>query len=228
MLRYIARRILIAIPTLIIVSILVFALQKLLPGDPVLTMAGEERDPQVLAYLREKYRLDDPIPIQYFAWIGSALHRQSRDLAAHRHSGARPHPRQASRHARTRHHGHDRRARHRHSRRHHLGREEGNGGRLRRQRRRALGPVHPQFLARHHAHHAGLGALAAAAGLRLCAADRGSVAQHQDHDHAGLRARHGPRREPDAPHPQRHARRAALRLHPHRPRQGPAVARRSS
>ncbi|HEV2564824.1 MAG TPA: ABC transporter permease [Microvirga sp.] len=73
MLRYIGRRILIAIPTLIIVSILVFALQKLLPGDPVLTMAGEERDPQVLAYLREKYRLDDPIPVQYFAWIGSAL-----------------------------------------------------------------------------------------------------------------------------------------------------------
>ncbi|WP_230530059.1 ABC transporter permease [Microvirga roseola] len=73
MLRYIARRILVAIPTLIIVSLLVFALQKLLPGDPVLTMAGEERDPQVLAYLREKYRLDDPIPVQYFAWIGSAL-----------------------------------------------------------------------------------------------------------------------------------------------------------
>jgi peptide/nickel transport system permease protein len=73
MLRYIGRRILIAIPTLIIVSLLVFALQKLLPGDPVLTMAGEERDPQVLAYLREKYHLDDPIPVQYFAWIGSAL-----------------------------------------------------------------------------------------------------------------------------------------------------------
>jgi peptide/nickel transport system permease protein len=73
MLRYIGRRILIAIPTLIIVSLLVFALQKLLPGDPVLAMAGEERDPQVLAFLREKYRLDDPIPMQYFAWIGSAL-----------------------------------------------------------------------------------------------------------------------------------------------------------
>ena len=73
MLRYIGRRILIAIPTLIIVSVLVFALQKLLPGDPVLTMAGEERDPQVLEYLRERYRLNDPIPVQYFAWIGAAL-----------------------------------------------------------------------------------------------------------------------------------------------------------
>ncbi len=54
-------------------SVLVFTLQQLLPGDPVLTMAGEERDPQVLAFLREKYRLDDPIPIQYFAWLGQVL-----------------------------------------------------------------------------------------------------------------------------------------------------------
>jgi peptide/nickel transport system permease protein len=73
MLRYIGRRFLIAIPTLIIVSLLVFALQKLLPGDPVLTMAGEERDPQVLEYLREKYRLNDPIPVQYVVWLGQVL-----------------------------------------------------------------------------------------------------------------------------------------------------------
>jgi len=73
MLRYIGRRFLIAIPTLIIVSVLVFALQKLLPGDPVLTMAGEERDPQVLEYLRERYRLNDPIPVQYFVWITEAM-----------------------------------------------------------------------------------------------------------------------------------------------------------
>ncbi len=73
MLRFIARRILIAIPTIVIVSILVFTLQQLLPGDPVLTMAGEERDPEVLAFLRDKYRLNDPIPIQYFAWIIQVL-----------------------------------------------------------------------------------------------------------------------------------------------------------
>lgn len=73
MLRYLARRILIAIPTILIVSVLVFTLQQLLPGDPVLTLAGEERDPQVLAFLREKYRLDDPIPVQYFAWFTQVL-----------------------------------------------------------------------------------------------------------------------------------------------------------
>jgi peptide/nickel transport system permease protein len=73
MIRIILRRLVIALPTLILVSMLVFALQKLLPGDPVLTMAGEERDPAVLEYLREKYRLDDPIPVQYFAWIGQVV-----------------------------------------------------------------------------------------------------------------------------------------------------------
>ncbi|MCL5778398.1 ABC transporter permease [Limibaculum sp. FT325] len=73
MLGFIARRLVIAIPTIVLISIFVFALQKLLPGDPVLAMAGEERDPAVLELLREKYRLNDPIPHQYLAWIGGVL-----------------------------------------------------------------------------------------------------------------------------------------------------------
>ena len=73
MLAYIGRRLVIAIPTLIIVSIFVFSLQKILPGDPVLAMAGEERDPATLEYLREKYHLNDPVIHQYFYWIGGAL-----------------------------------------------------------------------------------------------------------------------------------------------------------
>jgi peptide/nickel transport system permease protein len=73
MLRYILRRVLIAVPTLILVSIFVFTLQKLLPGDPVLAMAGEDRDPAVIAALREKYRLNDPIILQYFYWLADVL-----------------------------------------------------------------------------------------------------------------------------------------------------------
>jgi peptide/nickel transport system permease protein len=73
MTRIILRRLMVALPTMILVSMLVFALQKLLPGDPVLAMAGEERDPAVLEYLRDKYRLNDPIPVQYFAWIGQVV-----------------------------------------------------------------------------------------------------------------------------------------------------------
>ncbi|MGN6142141.1 MAG: ABC transporter permease [Mesorhizobium sp.] len=70
---YIGKRVLVAIPTLLIISIFVFSLQKLLPGDPVLALAGEDRDPQTIEYLREKYHLNDPVPVQYIRWVGSAL-----------------------------------------------------------------------------------------------------------------------------------------------------------
>jgi len=73
MLTFIFRRLLSAIPTLILVSLFVFTLQKLLPGDPVLAMAGEERDPAVMEYLRDKYRLNDPVPLQYLHWVGNVL-----------------------------------------------------------------------------------------------------------------------------------------------------------
>jgi peptide/nickel transport system permease protein len=71
MLELIARRVLVSIPTIILVSMIVFGLQKMLPGDPVLVLAGEERDPAVLEELREKYRLNDALPVQYVAWIGN-------------------------------------------------------------------------------------------------------------------------------------------------------------
>jgi peptide/nickel transport system permease protein len=70
---YIGKRLLVAIPTLLIISIFVFSLQKLLPGDPVLAMAGEERDPATIEFLREKYRLNDPVPLQYLNWLGGVV-----------------------------------------------------------------------------------------------------------------------------------------------------------
>jgi peptide/nickel transport system permease protein len=73
MLLFILRRILIAIPTLILVSMFVFALQKLLPGDPILAMAGEDRDPEVIALLREKYHMNEPVVVQYLYWAGDVL-----------------------------------------------------------------------------------------------------------------------------------------------------------
>ena len=65
MLTFLTQRLLQIIPTLILVSMLIFGLQQLLPGDPALIMAGEERDPKVLAEIREQYGLDKPIPVQY-------------------------------------------------------------------------------------------------------------------------------------------------------------------
>ncbi len=74
MLSFIGRRLLLAVPTLVLVSVFTFSLQKLLPGDPVLTLAGEERSPEILQFLRHKYHLDEPVPVQYARWIGGVLH----------------------------------------------------------------------------------------------------------------------------------------------------------
>jgi peptide/nickel transport system permease protein len=63
------RRLGVALPTLLLVSMMVFGLQKLLPGDPALALAGEERNPEVVEYLRQKYRFNDPLPVQYAAWL---------------------------------------------------------------------------------------------------------------------------------------------------------------
>ena len=54
-------------------SVLIFGLQQLLPGDPALVMAGEEGDPAVVEQIRRQYRLDQPLPVQYLHWIGNVL-----------------------------------------------------------------------------------------------------------------------------------------------------------
>ena len=61
---------------------LIFGLQQLLPGDPALIMAGEERDPEVLEQIRKQYRLDQPIPIQYVYWIKGVLSGEPRRIDA--------------------------------------------------------------------------------------------------------------------------------------------------
>jgi len=73
MFAYLVRRVAIIVPTLVFVSILIFGLQQLLPGDPAVVLAGEERDPNVVAYLRAKLRLDEPLPLRYLYWVGGVL-----------------------------------------------------------------------------------------------------------------------------------------------------------
>src|ERR1700751_5112360 len=63
------RRLGVLLPKLLLVSMMVFGLQKLLPGDPAVALAGEERNPEVIEYLRQKYRFNDPIPVQYAVWL---------------------------------------------------------------------------------------------------------------------------------------------------------------
>src|SRR5882757_8874783 len=73
MLTFLAKRLLQLIPTLFFVSVLIFSLQHLLPGDPALVMAGEDRDPEVIEQIRKQYHLDQPIPVQYVYWVKGVL-----------------------------------------------------------------------------------------------------------------------------------------------------------
>lgn len=65
----ILRRLVVAIPTLFLVMVFVFILQRMLPGDPLLVMAGEERDPEVLESLRKLYGFDRSIVVQFVVWL---------------------------------------------------------------------------------------------------------------------------------------------------------------
>ncbi len=70
---YVVRRLLGALPILLGVSVLVFALLHLIPGDPVLAMLGNEADPRAVRALRQELGLDRPLPVQYVEWLGRVL-----------------------------------------------------------------------------------------------------------------------------------------------------------
>jgi peptide/nickel transport system permease protein len=62
-----------ALIVLFLASVVVFAGVRALPGDPALALGGEDRDPAVLAEIRHKYGLDEPVPVQYAKWAWLAL-----------------------------------------------------------------------------------------------------------------------------------------------------------
>lgn len=73
MLKYILQRALALALTLLGVSILVFLLVHLTPGDPVRIMLGEQARPADVERLNALYGFDQPLPVQYFKWLGNAL-----------------------------------------------------------------------------------------------------------------------------------------------------------
>jgi peptide/nickel transport system permease protein len=73
MFNYLLHRLATIVPTLFFVSVLIFGLQQLLPGDPAMILAGEDRDPTVIAHLHQKLHLDEPLPIRYLYWAGGVL-----------------------------------------------------------------------------------------------------------------------------------------------------------
>ncbi len=72
---YIARRVLQTIPVLFGVSVLVFSMLVLIPGDPVRLMLGEfQTTPEQIARLRSQLHLDDPLPVQFGRFVWDAVH----------------------------------------------------------------------------------------------------------------------------------------------------------
>lgn len=70
---YLFRRLLEALPTLLLVSVAVFVLTRVLPGDPVRLLLGEEPDPRVAAEVRRNLGLDRPLVVQYGSWLWGLL-----------------------------------------------------------------------------------------------------------------------------------------------------------
>ena len=72
---YLLRRLLHAIPTLLLVTVVTFSITMLLPGDPALAFLGEAAAMDKVAYeaMRRELGLDQPIPVQYALWLGRAL-----------------------------------------------------------------------------------------------------------------------------------------------------------
>jgi peptide/nickel transport system permease protein len=68
---YIIRRILQAIPVIIVASFVIFILMHLVPGDPAQMLAGPNAPPEVVDALRERMNLDKPLVIQYFSWLAN-------------------------------------------------------------------------------------------------------------------------------------------------------------
>ena len=71
--KYALRRLIQMIPVLLIVSIVVFLIIHLIPGDPAKIMAGSNATEEQVAALRHQYGLDKPLWVQYFIWLGNVL-----------------------------------------------------------------------------------------------------------------------------------------------------------
>ena len=70
---FIVRRLLLTIPVLFVMSVIVFSIVRLIPGDPAHTMLGFHATPIAVAEINRQLRLDDPLPVQYWHWIVGVL-----------------------------------------------------------------------------------------------------------------------------------------------------------
>lgn len=73
MIPFAIRRFLSTLPTLLVVTVIVFAIVRVLPGNPARLLLGEEATPQLVAELTHEMGLDRPLPVQYVSWLGGVL-----------------------------------------------------------------------------------------------------------------------------------------------------------
>jgi peptide/nickel transport system permease protein len=73
MLQYTIRRLLLMVPVLLVVTLMVFSLMLLLPGDPAMALLGENLDPEAYVTVRKALGLDQPVPVQYVRWLSRTL-----------------------------------------------------------------------------------------------------------------------------------------------------------
>lgn len=73
MLHYTIRRLLSVIPVMFVVSVIVFLIVHLTPGNPAFLILGEDSSPEAIANLEKQLGLDQALPIQFFNWLGHVL-----------------------------------------------------------------------------------------------------------------------------------------------------------
>jgi peptide/nickel transport system permease protein len=71
--KYIGKRLLWTLPTLLLVAVMVFFLVRMIPGDPALLILGDDASVEEIAGLRANLGLDQPVPIQFLYWLGDVV-----------------------------------------------------------------------------------------------------------------------------------------------------------
>lgn len=73
MIVYVLRKLVLAVPTIVIVALIVFSLMHLIPGDPAQALAGDIADPAIVEQIRDEMGLDEPLPVQFAIWAGQVI-----------------------------------------------------------------------------------------------------------------------------------------------------------
>jgi peptide/nickel transport system permease protein len=70
---YVIKRLVQMVPTILMITLVVFAMMQAIPGDPIITLLGDAYDEDAAARLREQYGLNKPVYVQYLIWLGKLV-----------------------------------------------------------------------------------------------------------------------------------------------------------